>query len=176
MKALQIAAHGNPATVLKLSDIPDVGSPAVNEVVVAVNEVVVAVEASPINGTDLLIMAGRYGYLPKLPSTLGAEGGGRVVAVGSGVKGLKEGDRTVIPFLTPAWAERVKFAATWQRPLPEKADVLQLSMLAINPATAYLLLTDIVQIPRDGWLIHNGANSPTGRAVIATAKSLGIKT
>jgi trans-2-enoyl-CoA reductase len=169
MKALQIEAHGNPAEVLKLNDVPDVGTPAANEVVVGV-------EASPINATDLLIMAGRCGYLPKLPSTLGVEGVGRVVAVGSGVKTLKEGDRTVIPFLTPTWAERVKFAATWQRPLPEKADVRQLSMLAINPATAYLLLTDIVKIPRDGWVIQNGANSPTARAVIAIAKSLGIKT
>jgi NADPH:quinone reductase-like Zn-dependent oxidoreductase len=70
----------------------------------------------------------------------------------------------------------VKFKSSWQRPLPANADVQQLSMVGVNPATAYLLLTDIVSIARGGWVIQNGANSATGRAVIAVAKSLGIKT
>jgi trans-2-enoyl-CoA reductase len=61
------------------------------------------------------------------------------------------------------------------RPLP-KADIHQLSMLGINPATAYLLLTDIVKLPPDSWVIQNGANSATARALIPIAKSLGIKT
>jgi NADPH:quinone reductase-like Zn-dependent oxidoreductase len=49
-------------------------------------------------------------------------------------------------------------------------------MIAVNPATAYLLLTDFVKIPQGGWVIQNGANSATARAVIAVAKSLGLKT
>jgi NADPH:quinone reductase-like Zn-dependent oxidoreductase len=168
VRALQLQAFGNPLDSVKLVDLPDVGAPAPNEVVVAV-------EASPINATDLLIMQGRYGFLPSLPSVLGVEGVGRVVAAGSQVKYLKEGDRTIIPFPQPAWAERVKLSAPWLRPLP-KADVQQLAMLSINPATAYLLLTDLVQLPRGSWVIQNGANSPTAQAVIAIAKSLGLKT
>lgn len=168
MKALQIEAFGNPAEVVKLVELPDVGAPAPDEVVVAV-------EASPINGTDLLMMTGRYGYLPPLPSILGVEGVGRVVAAGSAVKHLKEGDRTLIPFPQPAWAERVKLSAPWLRPLP-KADIHQLAMLSINPATAYVLLTDIVALPRGAWVIQNGANSSTARALVPIAKSLGLKT
>jgi NADPH:quinone reductase-like Zn-dependent oxidoreductase len=168
MQALQIAGYGKPAEVLRLVEVPDVGAPGPNEVVAAV-------EASPINGTDLLIMMGRYGYLPPLPSIQGVEGVARVVAVGPGVKHLKEGDLTLIPFLHPAWTERVKLSAPWLRPLP-KADIHQLSMLGINPATAYLLLTDIVKLPPDSWVIQNGANSATARALIPIAKSLGIKT
>ncbi|WP_024576065.1 MULTISPECIES: zinc-dependent alcohol dehydrogenase family protein [unclassified Afipia] len=168
MKAIQLQAFGNPAEAVKLADIPDVGDPASNEVIAAV-------EASPINATDLLIMAGRYGYLPPLPAVMGVEGVARVIAVGSNVKHLKEGDRTLIPWLQPTWTERVKLSASWLRPLP-KADIQQLSMLGINPATAYLLLTDIVKVPRGGWVIQNGANSSTARALIPIAKSLGIKT
>lgn len=168
MKAIQLQSFGKPAEVVKLVDLPDVGDPGPNEVVAAV-------QAAPINGTDLLIMAGRYGYLPPLPSVLGVEGVARVVAVGSGVKHLKEGDLTLVPFLQPTWVERVKFTPTWQRALP-KGDTGQLSMLGINPATAYLLLTSIVKVPRGGWVIQNGANSPTGRALISIAKTLGIKT
>ena len=168
MKAVQVVAFGKPVEAVKLNDVPDVGAPGPNEVVVAV-------EAAPVNATDLMIAAGRYGFLPPLPATLGIEGVGRVVAAGANVKTLKEGDRTLIPLMVPTWTERVKFTATWQRPLSLQADVQQLAMVGVNPATAYLLLTDMVKLPSGGWVIQNGANSATGRSVIAVAKSLGLK-
>jgi NADPH:quinone reductase-like Zn-dependent oxidoreductase len=168
MKAIQIEAFGNPAEVLKLVDIPDVGVPSEGEVVIAL-------EASPINMSDLLMISGRYGYRPKLPGVMGTEGVGRVIAVGGGVKHLKQGDRTLVPYPTPAWAERIKANASQLRPLPG-GDVHQLAMLGINPPTAYLMLTDFVSLPSGSWVIQNGANSSVGRALIPIAKSLGLKT
>ncbi|MEY9439486.1 alcohol dehydrogenase catalytic domain-containing protein [Bradyrhizobium elkanii] len=94
MKAVQVVAFGRAADVVKLNEVPDVGSPGPDEVVVAV-------EAAPINNSDFMIIAGRYGYLPSPPATLGIEGVGRVVATGSQVRNLKEGDRTLIPFTVP---------------------------------------------------------------------------
>lgn len=96
MKAVQVVAFGRAQDVVKLNEVPDVGSPGPNEVVVAV-------EAAPINNSDFMIIAGRYGYLPTPPATLGIEGVGRVVAAGSEVKNLKVGDRTLIPFTVPTW-------------------------------------------------------------------------
>ncbi|MDI4232019.1 zinc-dependent alcohol dehydrogenase family protein [Bradyrhizobium sp. Arg237L] len=168
MKAIQIEAFGNPAEVMKLVDIPDVGDPGDGEVVIAL-------EASPINMSDLLMISGRYGYQPKLPSIVGTEGVGRVVAVGRGVRHMRQGDRTLIPYPSPAWAERVKADASKLRALPD-GDPLQLAMLGINPATAYLLLTDFVTLAPGAWVIQNAANSGVGRAVIGIAKSLGLKT
>ena len=168
MKAIEIEAFGNPAEVLKLVDIPDVGAPSEGEVVIAL-------EASPINMSDLLMISGRYGYRPKLPSVMGTEGVGRVIAVGDGVKHLKQGDRTLVPYPTPAWAERVKANASQLRPLPG-GDIHQLAMLGINPPTAYLILTDFVSLPSGSWVIQNSANSGVGRALIPIAKSLGLKT
>src|ERR1700687_285753 len=101
MQAIQIEAFGNPGEVMKLVDIPDVGAPGEGEVVIAL-------EASPINMSDLLMIAGRYGHRPKLPSVMGTEGVGRVIAVGGGVKHLKQGDRTLVPYPAPAWAGRIK--------------------------------------------------------------------
>jgi NADPH:quinone reductase-like Zn-dependent oxidoreductase len=49
-------------------------------------------------------------------------------------------------------------------------------MLGINPATAWLLLTEYVTLPPGAWVIHNSANSGVGRALIGIAKSLGLKT
>ena len=76
MKAIQIEAFGNPAEVLKAVDIPDVGAPAAGELLIAL-------EASPINQYDLLMIAGGYGYRPRLPAIVGTEGVGRVIAAGA---------------------------------------------------------------------------------------------
>jgi NADPH:quinone reductase-like Zn-dependent oxidoreductase len=168
MQAIQIEAFGNPAEVLKVVELPDVGTPAEGEVVIAL-------EASPINMSDLLMISGRYGHRPKLPSVMGTEGVGRVVAVGAGVKHLKQGDRTLVPYPAPAWAERIRADATRLRPLPS-GDVHQLAMLGINPPTAYLMLTDYLSLPSGAWVIQNSANSGVGRALIPIAKSLGLKT
>src|SRR6202048_1867807 len=168
MKAIQIEAFGNPADVMKLVDIPEVGAPADGEVVIAL-------EASPINMSDLLMISGRYGYRPKLPCVVGTEGVGRVVAVGGGVTHLKAGDRTLIPYPSAAGAERIKAEASRLRPLGA-GDVNQLAMLGINPPTAYLMLTGYVSLPRGSWVIQNSANAGVGRALIAIAKSLGLKT
>jgi NADPH:quinone reductase-like Zn-dependent oxidoreductase len=105
MKAIQIETFGNPAEVVKAVDIPDVCAPTAGEVVIAV-------EASPINQYDLLMIADGYGYRPRLPAIMGTEGVGRVVAVGAGVKHVKEGDRTLVPFLHPTWAERIKTSSS----------------------------------------------------------------
>src|SRR6476659_8995557 len=168
MQAIQIESFGNPAEVLKVVDIPDVGAPGGGEVVISL-------EASPINMSDLLMISGRYGYRPKLPSVMGTEGVGRVIAVGGGVKHLKQGDRTLVPYPTPAWAERIKVDGSGLRSL-RSGDVNRLAFLAINPSTAYLMLTDFVTLPSGSWVIQNSANSAVGRAVIPIAKSLGLKT
>jgi NADPH:quinone reductase-like Zn-dependent oxidoreductase len=168
MKAIQIATFGKPADVAQCVEAADAGAPGENEIVIAVG-------ASPINQYDLLMIAGGYGYRPELPAIVGTEGVGRVVAVGAGVKHLKEGDRTLVPFLHPTWAERIKTDAPWLRALPP-GDIQQFAMMGVNPPTAWFLLTDIVKLPRGSWVIQNSANSGVGRATIAIAKSLGLRT
>jgi NADPH:quinone reductase-like Zn-dependent oxidoreductase len=168
MKAIQIATYGRAVDVARYVDVPDVGAPDINEVIIEV-------EASPINQYDILMIAGGYGYRPSLPIIAGTEGVGRVVAVGKNVKHLKEGDRALAPFLQPAWTERIKTDAPWLRPLPG-GNINQFAMMGVNPPTAYLLLTNIVKLPRGSWVIQNGANSGVGRAVVTLAKSLGLKT
>jgi NADPH:quinone reductase-like Zn-dependent oxidoreductase len=51
----------------------------------------------------------------------------------------------------------------------------QLSMMGINPATAYLIFTEFVALNRGEWIVQNAANSSVGRAVIAIAKRGALK-
>ena len=168
MKSIQLTGYGKPHEVVKLIDVQDVGTPGPDEIIIDV-------EAAPIEPSDLYMIAGVYGNLPPLPHILGIQGVGRAAAKGRSVKHLKEGDRTMTPLFVPSWVDRVKTTASYLRPLPE-GDVNQLAMLGINPATAYLLVTEYVQLKPGEWLLQNAANSSVGRAVIAIAKARGIKT
>ena len=60
--------------------------------------------------------------------------------------------------------------------LPPDADPRQLAMLAINPPTAALLLSEYVNLKPGEWVVQNAANSGVGRWVIAFAKRRGLKT
>jgi NADPH:quinone reductase-like Zn-dependent oxidoreductase len=55
-------------------------------------------------------------------------------------------------------------------------DAAQLAMLAMNPATAQLLLSRYVALAPGDWIGQNQANSAVGRYVIALARRAGIHT
>ncbi len=169
MKAIQISAFGNPLEVTQLVEVEAPGAPGHGEIIIDL-------EAAPINPSDLFMMTGRYGYRPELPAIMGAEGVGRVASIGGGVDHLKVGDRVLVPYQTPCWTEQVKVKADWIEALPQDVDVHQLAMFGVNPATAYLLLKDYVDMEPGDWVIQNAANSAVGRSVIVVAKMLGLRT
>ncbi len=169
MRAVQLTAYGNPLEGLKYVDIPEPPSPGAEQVLIGV-------EFSPLNPNDLLLAQGIYGIRPALPTVIGNEGVGRVVAVGAGVKNVKAGDRVLAPLSSFTWRERMVVPANGLFALPPGADPQQLAMLAINPPTAALLLSEYVNLKPGEWVVQNAANSAVGRWVIAFAKTRGLKT
>jgi NADPH:quinone reductase-like Zn-dependent oxidoreductase len=142
----------------------------------APKQVLIGVEFSPIDPSDLSLARGIYGVHPTLPTIIGNEGVGRIFAVGPGVKNVKVGDRVLAPLSSFTWRERMVISANGLFALPADADPQQLSMLAINPPTAALLLSEYVDLKRGEWVVQNSANSGVGRWVIAFAKTRGLKT
>ena len=169
MYTLQISTFGDRSEVVELVEAPKPGHPKANEVLVAV-------EYSPINYSDLLTIRGRYGVRSALPSGLGNEGVGHVLAVGAGVDHLRVGDRVVISAPRSTWREQVLLQASGLFPLPPGADPQQLAMLSINPPTAALLLGEYVALAPGDWVLQNAGNSGVGRSVIAIAKERGLRT
>lgn len=169
MHGVQINAFGKPWDVVETVVLPDTGAPGSGEVVIDM-------EFAPINPSDLVLMRGLYGVKPKLPSPVGSEGVARVSKIGAGVTGLKEGDRVLFPRGTSTWLTRSKVKADGLFALPANADQQQLSMLTVNPPTAYLMLTEYVALKKGDWVIQSAGNSAVGRAVIAIAKKLGVHT
>ena len=132
-------------------------------------------EYAPINHNDLLLIKGTFHYTPSLPTVVGNEGVGRIVAVGPGVSDVKIGDRVLLPLYSNTWRERVVVSARSLVPLPPEADVQQLAMLRINPPAAALMLSEYVDLKSGDWVIQNASNSGVGRAVIAFGKARGLR-
>ena len=168
MKQAILERYGKPEESVRCADTPDVGAPAVGEVVFDVL-------AFPINPADISMCRGGYRLRPTLPATPGAECLGRVTAVGAGVSHVRPGD-LVINLQRENWAQRRRVKGDDVIPVPPGIDVLQGAMLRINPPTALLLLTDIVALKPGDWVIQNVANSAVGRLVITLARARGFKT
>ncbi len=168
MKQALLERYGEPAEVVRCAEVPDVGAPGAGEVVFDVL-------AFPINPADLSMCRGTYRLRPPLPATPGAECVGRVTAVGDGVSHVKAGD-LVINLQRENWAQRRRVKAADVIAVPPRLDPRQAAMLRINPATALLLLTDVVALKPADWVIQNVANSAVGRLVIRLARQRGIKT
>ncbi len=169
MRAVQLIFFGNPVDGLEYVDIPELDASGLNQVLIGV-------EFSPINPNDLMVAHGIYAYRPPLPTVIGNEGVGRVLAVGPGVESVKVGDRVLAPPSSFTWRERMVISAGGLSALPPDADPQQLAMLAINPPTAALLLSEYVDLKPGEWVVQNAANSGVGRWVIAFAKTRGLKT
>ena len=168
MKQVLIDRYGPPEEVARCAEVPDVGAPAAGEVVFDVL-------AFPINPADISLCKGTYRLKPTLPATPGAECIGRVTAVGAGVSHVKPGD-LVINLQRENWAQKRRVKGGDVLPVPPRMDLRQAAMLRINPPTALLLLTQIVELKPGDWVIQNVANSAVGRLVIPLARARGLRT
>jgi NADPH:quinone reductase-like Zn-dependent oxidoreductase len=139
-------------------------------------EVLLEMLAAPINPSDVLTLTGQYGMLPPLPAVGGNEGVARVAALGANVTGIAVGDVALMPIGSGTWASHTLAPAAGLIRLPPGGDPLQLAMLAVNPPTAALLLSEFVSLAPGEWVIQDAANSGVGEYVIQLAKRRGLRT
>jgi len=138
--------------------------------------VTIDAEFAPINPADVLNLEGKYGAVPPaLPMIPGAEGVGRIAKTGPAIRHVKPGDRVLLPG-PGCWRERFKAPGKAVFALPEGVDPKQLSMLRVNPPTAYLMLHQFVAPKPGQWVIQNAANSGVGHCLIRLARLAGVKT
>src|SRR5580700_11050168 len=170
MRQLQLKAHGEPSDVIELN--------TVSEPALGPEDVLISMEAAPMNPSDFLFVRGTYGVRPAFPSSVGAEGVGRVTKIGSKVDVALQGKRVLIlpTYEQGTWADQVVVPVRNIVTMSDEADPLQLSMIGINPVTAYLLLNRYVSLMPGDWIGQTAANSAMGQYIIALAKLAGVKT
>jgi NADPH:quinone reductase-like Zn-dependent oxidoreductase len=170
MKAAVFEKFGDPSQVLQVRDVPEPHARP--------GEVRVRMIMSPINPSDMLVVEGRYGVLPRLPATPGFEGVGIVDEVGPGLIGRFVNGKRVVVINSEGgnWAEYAVIPARQARPVPHDIPDDQAAAYFVNPATVLALVRHVLAVPQGEWLLQSAAGSTLGRMVIALGKHDGFKT
>jgi len=177
MKAVRIHEDGGPE-VLRYEDAEDpVAGPG---------DVLIRLEAASLNHLDIWVRKG----LPSVPKPriLGADGAGRVEALGEGVAGFRAGDRVVInPGLNDGahivgehtngtHAELIAVPAGYVHHLPDSVPFDEAAAFPLVFETAYRMLVTRAQL-RDGeWVLVWGIGGGVATASFQIAKALGART
>jgi NADPH:quinone reductase-like Zn-dependent oxidoreductase len=170
MKAAVFDRFGEPAEVLSVRDVPDVEP--------GPGEVRVRMIASPVNPSDVLVVRGRYGVLPRLPATPGFEGVGIVDKAGPGILGRWVLGKRVAAINSAGgnWAEWAVIPARQARPIPSDIPDEQAATFFVNPATVLALVRHVLRVPKDEWLLQSAAGSTLGKMIIKLGRHDGFKT
>jgi NADPH:quinone reductase-like Zn-dependent oxidoreductase len=171
MKAAVFDQFGDPAQVLQVRDVPQPPPPQSGQVRVRML-------ASPINPSDLLVVRGQYGKLPKLPATPGFEGVGIVEQNGGGLLGWRALGRrvAVIGGASGNWQEQVIIPSRQAVVIPSDLPTEQVACFFVNPATALAMVTKVLRVPPGAWLLQTAAGSAVGRMIIRLGKREGFRT
>ncbi|XP_044589428.1 enoyl-[acyl-carrier-protein] reductase, mitochondrial [Cotesia glomerata] len=156
--------YGDPAEVLKLTEVPDKKPEA--------NQVAVKWLLSAVNPADINTLQGKYPSRPSLPAIAGNEGVGEVAEIGGNVTDLKVGDR-VVPNANNigTWTNRGTYEPDLLMKIPKTLGAVEASMLIVNPCTAYRMLKDFEKLSPGDTVIQNGGNSAVGQLVIQLCKA-----
>jgi NADPH2:quinone reductase len=139
-------------------------------------EVLVKMDASPINPSDLAMLAG--GYLQRnYPFTPGLEGSGTVVQKGGGIMPrLRMGKRVACSPSSGGdgcWAEYMATSAMHTAPLPRNVSMDQGSMMLVNPMTAMAFIL-LAKEGKHSAMVNNAAASSLGKMLIRMCQRTGI--
>ena len=168
-KVAYITEFGGP-DVLKVVD-RDVGDPGRGEVKLAV-------KAAGLNRADVLLRQDMYIETPKLPSRLGYDAAGEVLAVGDGVKNIGVGDRVLtIPTFSQSEygvdAEEAIVPAHALWPWPERLSAEEAACVGVQYTTVFFALRNVGQVERGDVVLLTAATGGVGLAAIEVAHRMG---
>ncbi|KAH9133724.1 hypothetical protein LEN26_007042 [Aphanomyces euteiches] len=137
-------------------------------------EALVKVECSPINPSNLSIITGSYNSAAQspLPTTLGTEGSGTVVATNG--PAVKVGQRVGIFLQKGIWAEYVVVNGAECVPLPDDVSFEGGCSIFVNPLT----VVSFVEIALERGvktIVHTAGASALGKMLVQHAKDRGVQ-
>jgi NADPH:quinone reductase len=165
-------------------------------------QVRVRMRLAPVNPSDLNLVRGTYrtalerivwnagcetvyfdpghrSACPVPPYALGGEGLGVVDACGSGFLARRlKGKRVAVAGSPPSgtWQEYVVVDAKRAVALPDSIPDEQGAMFFVNPITAHVLVHEVLQVRRGGWVLLTAAGSALGKSVVRMGRRDGFRT
>lgn len=138
-------------------------------------EVVIRVHATAVNFVDLLVIGGKYQFLPERPFTPGKGPAGVVSAVGAGVTNLKVGDRVLAMAEHGGYGEQALVAANQCYPLPALMSFREAASMSLAYDTAWFALRERGRYKQGETVLVLGATGGVGYAAVQLAKAMGAK-
>jgi NADPH2:quinone reductase len=139
------------------------------------HEVLVKVRATAVNYVDLLVISGKYQFLPERPFTPGKGPAGEVVATGSEVKSLSVGDRVLAMAEHGGYGEMVAVAENQCYCLPESMSYVEAASMSLAYDTAWFALRDRARLVAGDVVFVMGASGGVGYAAVQLAKAMGAR-
>jgi NADPH:quinone reductase-like Zn-dependent oxidoreductase len=166
MRSVWITRTG-PPEVLEVREGPD---PAP-----AAGEVLVRTRAAGINFADVMARLGLYPDAPKLPCVVGYEVAGTVERVGSGVTGVRSGDRVVALTRFGGYTEAIAVPEAQVFPMPAAMSFEEAAAIPVNYLTAVLMLRHFGNVRQGDRVLVHAAAGGVGMAAIQLCRIAGAE-
>jgi len=136
-------------------------------------EVLIDIHAAGVNFPDLLVIQGKYQFLPPLPFSPGKECAGIVNTVGPGVAQPRPGDRVIVQLEYGAYAQQVVTKAANCHVIPARMSFPEAAAMGLTYMTAHFALVERAAIKPGETVLVTGAAGGVGSATVQVAKALG---
>lgn len=106
----------------------------------------VKVRAAGVGATDLIVLAGKYSFAPKIPLVPGYEIAGVVDAIGAGVTSFKIGQRVAALTVYGGFGELLVREAEHFLPIPDEVSDVQAAGVILNYVTAWQMIHRVAKV------------------------------
>jgi NADPH:quinone reductase-like Zn-dependent oxidoreductase len=131
--------------------------------------------AAGVNFADVMARLGLYPDAPKLPCVVGYEVAGTVERVGSGVAGLKTGDRVVALTRFGGYTEAIAVPEAQVFPMPAAMSFEEAAAVPVNYLTAVLMLRHFGNVRKGDRVLVHAAAGGVGMAAIQLCRIAGAE-
>ena len=166
MRAVVLKEFGEPSAAA-VGEFPDpVPGPG---------DILIQVQAVAANFVDLLVIGGKYQFLPELPFVPGKAATGIVVEVGSDVDRFQAGDRVLAMSEEGGYAELLAIDQHQAYRLPDSLSFVDASSMSLVYDTAWFAMFERGRLQAGETALILGASGGVGYACVQLAKAKGAK-
>jgi NADPH:quinone reductase-like Zn-dependent oxidoreductase len=135
----------------------------------------VRVRAAGVGSTDLVMLAGKYRFAPKIPLVPGYEVAGTVDAIGAGLAGFEPGDRVAALTVYGGFAEVLVREAEHFLPIPDSVSDRDAAAVILNYVTAWQMIYRVANVQPGRTALVTGAAGGVGTAALQLLRLAGVK-
>ena len=166
-RAVMLTKKGGPE-VLRIVELP-VEAPTAGQLRVRVH-------AAGVGSSDLMMLAGNYTFVPKIPFVPGYEVAGVVEAIGADVTGFAVGQRVAALTVYGGFAELLVREAEHFLPIPDAVADRDAAAVILNYVTAWQMIHRVAKVRPGQTALVTGAAGGVGTAALQLLRLAGVKT